>query len=361
MVVGILVLCYITRIWNKKHKYSKLDNQQTSKSPQKSATIRPDSPPQFSFYTEQQSSRVNDPPIFDSESFKSPTKESNFEFSASAFKKFNPVDGVTESNDLFSYDENRSFKSSGSEYDGGSSYAESMRSMHSSISDKFDDKPMKLSKKTKNKFKSEPILNSSRVDTSSKWRKFSRSRSKAKFISLTEPVAGQLEFTLFYDSDDRLLVINISSLSDVVLKPESFVGILDVRNRTSERESMEDSMHLIRNPNETLTLGGVSETGYLIYVTLSPKRSFIKHTDTIFCEGNAVFNEKFTIHGQSIEQLSNSYLCLHVLCKFGRECDPIVLGEVKVPLKRLQVGQLLPFVANIMKPEDEILLEVRFF
>ena len=117
-------------------------------------------------------------------------------------------------------------------------------------------------------------------------------------------------------------------------------------------------MHLIRNSDHTIQLSDYADTGFILYLTLLPNFSFIKHTAVVFGHSSVVFNERFIIQNQSLDDLKNSCLCIHALCKFGRDGEPIVLGEVNVPLKRLQSAQILPFMANMQAPSQEIELEV---
>jgi len=90
----------------------------------------------------------------------------------------------------------------------------------------------------------------------------------------------------------------------------------------------------------------------LCYTT--SEKTYRKSTEFIFSEGGIVFNEKLSITGYSLEHLYPFLLCFHALCKFGKDGEPIVLGEVKVPLKRVQVSQVIPFMANLGAPEEEL-------
>ena len=106
-----------------------------------------------------------------------------------------------------------------------------------------------------------------------------------------------------------------------------------------------------------LQLSDYADTGFLLYLTLLPDMKFSRHTSVVFGNDSAIFNERFTIPCQD-ENLKRSCLCIHALCKFGRDGEPIVLGEVNVPLKRLQSSQVLPFMAEMQCPAQEIELEV---
>ena len=226
----------------------------------------------------------------------------------------------------------------------------------------------RLTPKMRSRFRSEPILNSyedddtQQKDESKRQRHTSgRVRQRSKALSVLSPADGQVEFTLYYDPELKSLTINLVQLVDICLKPECFIGILNVFDKDQNERKKSTTVHLIRNNDNTLRLSEYADTGFLLYLTLLPKLNFTKHTNVIFGDESAVFNERFTIQGQTLESIRDCYLCIHALCKFGRDGEPIVLGEVSVPLKRLQSLQLLPFMANLQGPCHEIELEVRFY
>ena len=260
------------------------------------------------------------------------------------------------SSDIFHFDDSLSAKSSGSELDGRD------------FSGPYSAVPpaRKLTKKTKMRFSSEPILNidfdkTNNVPDMKSQRRFIKKRTKSsKALSVLVPVAGQIEFSLFYDPDERSLVINIIQLTNIALTVESFANVLEVFDQDStERKYKPDNVHLIRTSDGKLKLSRYTETGFSIRMTLLNKKNFLdQSTSTVFGEQTALFNDKFVISGKTLEQLSSASLYMHALCAFGRNCEPIVIGEVKVPLKRIQPSQLLPFMANFMQPEIDVVLEV---
>ena len=224
------------------------------------------------------------------------------------------------------------------------------------------------------RFQSEPILNS-RFDNNDddksplspatgRHRKVNRLSSRTakvrhRALSVIAPADGQVEFTLFYNADEKMLTVNLVQLIEIQLKAECFVGVLDVYDKEDKHERKKSTnVHLIRNSDNTLQLSDYADTGFFLYLTLLPNRSYSRHTAVVFGKRGVVFNERFTIHGQALDNMSQAYLCIHALCKFGRDSEPIVLGEVDVPLKRLQNAQLLPFMANLDAPSEEIELEV---
>lgn len=223
----------------------------------------------------------------------------------------------------------------------------------------------RLSPNMRGRFRSEPILNNYEDDDThkndNKRQRHASARvgQRSKALSVLSPADGQVEFTLYYDPEMKSLTINLVQLVDVCLRPECFIGILNVFDKDQNNERKKSTtVHLIRNNDNTLRLSEYADTGFLLYLSLLPKSDFTKHTNVIFGEESAVFNERFTIQGHTLESIRDCYLCIHALCKFGRDGEPIVLGEVSVPLKRLQSLQLLPFMANLQSPCHEIELEV---
>ena len=226
----------------------------------------------------------------------------------------------------------------------------------------------RLTPKMRSRFRSEPILNNyedddtQHKDDNKRQRHGSgRVRQRSKALSVLSPADGQVEFTLYYDPEMKSLTINLVQLVGIYLKPECFIGILNVFDKDQNERKKSTTAYLIRKNDNTLRLSEYADTGYLLYLSLLPKLNFTKHTNVIFGDESAVFNERFTIQGQTLESIRDCYLCIHALCKFGRDGEPIVLGEVSVPLKRLQSLQLLPFMANLQGTCHEIELEVSFF
>eukprot|EP00111_Clytia_hemisphaerica_P011431 TCONS_00033497-protein len=361
LVIAVTVILCRFYLWKrvtkrKQHKYSKL---QASRRNTKAPIAGSETPP-FFFQQEEQTSRYSNKwrlSSFDANSnqYKAPYNQYDFNKLNAPKKKTTADSNSDASGELFHFDDGRSTKSSGSEYDG--SYPDSTGPPLSAS------KPRKLTSGMKKRFVSEPILNKDfekAYGAELKRKRFHAKRAKSKISSVVTPALGQVEFSLIYEPSDKSLTIHIAQLSDIQLRPECFLGLLDVIDRGSDFCSMRKdgtTIHLIRNADNTLELAGYGETAFLLYVTLLPKKRFCKSTETVLGEDSAVFNEKFKIHGHTHEQLSNMYLCIHALCKFGRECDPIVLGEVKVPLKRLQPSHLLPFMANLALPEEEVIIE----
>ena len=184
-----------------------------------------------------------------------------------------------------------------------------------------------------------------------------KKRSSTSALSLVSPAGGQLEFGLYYNLELKTLDVTINQLCDLTLKPENFLGILEIFD--SSEQLKDQSVYLKRNENGGFELSDSASIGFLIYLTLLPKGAYKKHTKVVFGTGNIVFNEKISITGYSTEHLSGLHLCFHILCKFGRDGAPVVLGEVKAPLKRIQVSKALPFMSNLAIPEEELELEVR--
>ena len=242
-----------------------------------------------------------------------------------------------------------------------------------------------LSPKMRARFRSEPILNNydddgENIKETSSFHRQKRNknnqnhqqqrRTRAKALSVLSPAEGQIEFTLYYDPDVKSLTINLVQIVEVSLKPECFIGILNVIDKDDKDERKKSiTVHLIRDADHTLRLSEYADTGFLLYLSLSGgpnetvnnKLNFpSKHTNVVFGTEGAVFNERFTIQGHTLESVRDCSLCIHALCKFGRDGEPIVLGEVSVPLKRLQSSQVLPFMANLQGPCREIELEVSY-
>ena len=184
-----------------------------------------------------------------------------------------------------------------------------------------------------------------------------RDSSPSAALSLVSPAGGQLEFVLFYNTEDRSLDITINQLIDITLDPEIFIGVLDVYEK-GEKPRKKIKAYLKRNRDNLLELHHTDDIGFFVYVTLIPKKIFRKYTNVVFGPGSTVFNEKISLTGYSLEQLAPFSLCFHALCKFGRDGEPIVLGEVRQPLKQLKNTQVLPVLANLGPPEEELELEV---
>ena len=176
-------------------------------------------------------------------------------------------------------------------------------------------------------------------------------------VSLVSPAGGQLEFVLFYNTEDRSLDIRINQLIDITLDPEIFVGVLDIYEK-GEKPRRKIKAYLKRNRDNLLELHHTDDIGFFVYITLIPRKIFRKYTNVVFGPGSTVFNEKISLTGYSLEQLAPFSLCFHAFCKFGRDGEPIVLGEVRQPLKQLKNMQVLPVLANLGQPEEEIELEV---
>lgn len=257
--------------------------------------------------------------------------------------------------DLFPFDETQSNKSTDNIFNEIEDASISSDSQPSNSS--------KLTKKTRIRFRSEPILNREYNSNSpfkydnKKQRSMSTPKSNPTPPCTNTPAKGCIEFSLFYEPSRKDLIVTVVQLLDIVMKPEIFTGILNIVNR-SEQKHLE-RIHLIRHSDGSLRFSDNDiATGYLVYVSLLPKKRISKHTDVVFGKGNMVFNEKFVFSGYTPEQLSQHFICIYVLCKFDQEDEPIVLGEVKVPLKRLQTSQLLPFMANLSHVEEELVLTV---
>ena len=231
---------------------------------------------------------------------------------------------------------------------------------------------VKKLKKQKTRFRSEPsliqmdsgieqsessFLDVKRCRTSSSASGNRRPSSASAALSLVSPAGGQLEFVLFYDPEQKALNITITQLLDITLEPEIFLGILDVYDK-ADKTPKTNRAYLKRNQNHVLELFNADQIGFFVYVTLLPKKTFRKYTNVVFGPGSIVFNEKLLLSGYTLEHLAPFFLCFHTLCKFGRVGEPIVLGEVKVPLKQLQTSQALPFMANLGPPQEELELEV---
>ena len=285
-----------------------------------------------------------------------------------AGKNFSPknrsnTSTINDNNDIFHFNESRSPRSPRSPI-------AIFQSKHASdfVSPSTAESNSRLSPKMKSRFRSEPILNTFDDDVTHKdafghkrqRHDSTHPRSRAKALSVLSPADGQVEFTLYYDPEVKSLTINLVQLVDVCLKPECFIGILNVFDKDQNERKKSTTVHLIRNSDNTLRLSEYADTGFLLYLSLLPNLNFTKHTNVIFGKESAVFNERFTIQGQTLESIRDCYLCIHALCKFGRDGEPIVLGEVSVPLKRLQSLQVLPFMANLQGPCQEIELEVSF-
>jgi len=350
VIAVIIVLCRLY-LWNiifkKKHHYKKLSTSKSDKNPK-------------DIHSENQL-LVNDS-LFPFESSNSKMNRywrhssSQFDFSSQELSQSQQFDSQSDysSSDVFHFDDSFSAKSSGSEFDRrdwGRPYSGIPPSR-------------KLTKSSRMRFRSEPILNKNldKVNGSNlrPQRRFIKKRIKSsKVLSVLTPAAGQIEFSLFYDPDERSLVINIIQLTNIVLTAECFADVLEVVDHHNSERNKANSVHLIRNSDGKLELSEYIETGFSICISLLNKKKYLDQpTSTVFGEQNALFNEKFTISGQSLEQLASSCLYMHALCMFGRNSEPIVIGEVKVPLKRLQTSQLLPFLATLAQPEIEVVLEV---
>ena len=184
-----------------------------------------------------------------------------------------------------------------------------------------------------------------------------RDSSPSAALSLVSPAGGQLEFVLFYNTEERSLDIRINQLIDITLDPEIFVGVLDVYEK-GEKPRKKIKAYLKRNRDNLLELHHTDDIGFFVYITLIPRKIFRKYTNVVFGPGSTVFNEKISLTGYSLEQLAPFSLCFHALCKFGRDGEPIVLGEVRQPLKQLKNTQVLPVLANLGPPEEELELEV---
>jgi len=233
----------------------------------------------------------------------------------------------------------------------------------------------RLNQNMKSRFRSEPILNSRHDNddeaplsptTRHSHKRYRLSSRTAKLrhraLSVNAPADGQVEFTLYYDAEEKILRVNLVQLIELHLKAECFVGVLEIYDKEDKHERKKSTnVHLIRNNDNTLQLSDYADTGFFLYLTLLPNRNYCRHTAVVFGKEGVVFNERFTIHGQALDNMSQAYLCIHALCKFGRDSEPIVLGEVNVPLKRLQNSQLLPFMANLDAPSEEIEMEVFLF
>ena len=342
---------------NNKHKYSKLNNRDNKSHRYKPPIGESKAPPFLFIQEEEQTSPYNHGNNSHStDDGSSPSwKNLNVTTPQSASWKrtggpLSPYSDVS-TTELFHFDETRPSTTSGSDYDGN-------------FPDLPASRPGRLTKKMRTRFRSEPALNfnnNHRDSISASFgefkRKTKRSKSASAVVTVAAPVQGQVQFSLYLDLDERTLTIQLSQLTNIVFRPESFVGLLDIVDRGAEHKN-ENNLFLLRNNDGTFEFSGTQTAGYSLCVTLLPKRNFQKQTNIIVGDESAVFNEKFLIHGQTHDSLAGMHLCIHALCKLGRDSEPIVIGEVNVPLKHLQPEKVLPFSANMELPEEHIILEV---
>lgn len=217
-----------------------------------------------------------------------------------------------------------------------------------------------ITKQYRGRFRSEPTLTGlGKFEDTEKPNKRRPSNAKkpsrrpsSTCLSVISPAGGQVEFGLYYETETRTLDITVNQLLDLTLRPETFLSVLEVYEKHERPKS--NKVYLKKRADGSFELSDSSNMAFLVYVTLLPKRTFRKHTNVVFGTGNVVFNEKLSITGYSTEQLAAFQLCFHALCKLGRDGEPIVLGEVIIPLKRLQTSKFLPFVSNL-KPPTEVL------
>ena len=368
IIIVTIILCRFY-VWKKvfpssnknkddsKHKYSKLSNRHRYKSSQPISGSRK---PPFLFIQEEEQTDYNR--VYNSLSTEDDSslswKTLNVTTPQSAPWKRNggPLSPYSDASttELFHFDETRPSTTLDSEYDGN-------------FPDLPAPKPGKLSKKMRKQFLSEPALNfnnNHRDSISASYgeikKKAKRSKSARTVVAVAAPIQGEIQFTLHFNPDERTLTIQLAQLTNIVFRPESFIGLLDIVDRGTEH-TCESNLFLLRNTDGTFELSGTQLAGYSLCVTLLPKRNFQKQTNIVVGVESAVFNEKFVIHGQTHESILGMYFCIHALCKLGRESDPIVIGEVNVPLKHLQPEKILPFSANLELPEEQIVLEVKMW
>ena len=250
--------------------------------------------------------------------------------SGSSGPLLSPYSDVSTS-ELFHFDDNQSARSSCSEYD------ENLSQKQQNVP-----KPGKLTKKMRKRFQSEPILNNNntnndinltssfRVDLNSKQannKKSKRAKSsssslyssassgstKTKLVTSIASANGQVQFSLYFEPSDKSLTLQLSQLSGIELRPESFIGILDAIDRGSTSKhntyqsgnsNSDDNLFLLRNTDGSVELSGCQTAGYFLSVALLPKRNFTKETEIVVGDVSAVFNARFVINGHTLDALA---------------------------------------------------------
>jgi len=219
------------------------------------------------------------------------------------------------------------------------------------------------SKLVKGRYKSEPNLLYANIENDLEGSATSVASSlAAAATSVLHPAAGHVEFGLFYNPDNKCLDITINKLLDVHVKPENFIGLLE-KHTVNSHEKHKSKTYLKEHDDESIELVAHTKIGYLVYITLllpdttRHDATFTRHTNVVFGSTNFIFNELFSLSGHSLEELHDWSLVLHVLTQFGEGGEPIVVGEIVVPLQRLQPCLSLPFLAAMETPEYPLELE----
>jgi len=181
-------------------------------------------------------------------------------------------------------------------------------------------------------------------------------RKESKAVQIDMPAGGQLELLIFYNSEEKNLEITILQLLDISLEAKSFIGILDVYD-ACDKPPKSDKAYLKWNEHGELEMINKAELGFFVYVMLLPRKSFRRYTNAVFGHSSIVFNEKITITGYSLDYLNSLSLCFHALCKFGRDGEPIVLGEVKIPLSSINAGKMSTFMPYLNMPQEKLELD----
>lgn len=210
-----------------------------------------------------------------------------------------------------------------------------------------------VSQLLKNRYKSEndiAMYNHNEYDEG----RSTASSSSSVALSVMTPAEGKVEFRLFYNADNTI-EITINKLLDVSVDPANFVGILEtVRHDTLDRPKSKVYLKETEHRSVELVTSG-HKTAYLVYVSI-PELQYKKNTNVAYVNSfsNVVFNEVFSVPHHTIEDLFQLVLCIHVLTKFTEDIEPIIVGEVKVPLQLLQPSQMLPFLTEMTAPQFEL-------
>jgi len=177
-------------------------------------------------------------------------------------------------------------------------------------------------------------------------------------MSVVYPAEGNVEFGLFFNTDNTTLTITINRILDLYVKPINYIGILEtVRHDSNDKPKSRP--YLKEDDDEIIELVHNGKMAYLVYVSILPDIDYKEHTNVVFGSTNIIFSESFKVTGHSLEDLRQLELCLHVLSQFGSHGDPIIIGEVKVPMQELQACQTLPFMMEIGAPDTELEITAR--
>ena len=182
-------------------------------------------------------------------------------------------------------------------------------------------------------------------------------RRPSSILSVLDTIQGQVELMILFNEQERRIQITVFRLSNLSINPDHFIGTLEIYSKNDTRKKA-TSIYLVRDDEDNLQINDISQLGYLVHLTMLPGRVYSQATRTILAKDDLLFEETFEFPCDEISEIMNQTLCVHVICKFGKNSEPIVIGELKVALDELQLGLPISSISSITQPTEEVELEV---